>query len=44
MCPSPFAAGAEDVLGLPIPVVSKNFSTFDGLVTALEGHFRLHNV
>eukprot|EP00879_Flechtneria_rotunda_P033499 GHRR01037111.1.p1 GENE.GHRR01037111.1~~GHRR01037111.1.p1 ORF type:complete len:233 (+),score=82.37 GHRR01037111.1:216-914(+) len=29
------AAGAADVLGLPVPVVSKNFSTFDGLVTAL---------
>lgn len=29
------AAGASDVLGLPVPVVPKNFSTFDGLVQAL---------
>lgn len=29
------AAGASDVLGLPVTVVSKNFSTFDGLVAAL---------
>jgi hypothetical protein len=31
------AAGAADVLGLPVPVVSKNFSSFHGLVEAL-GH------
>jgi len=30
------AAGAGDVLGLPVPVVSKNFSTFHGLVRALS--------
>ncbi|KAI8476767.1 MAG: tetrapyrrole biosynthesis, uroporphyrinogen III synthase [Monoraphidium minutum] len=29
------AAGAEDVLGLPVPVVSKRFSTFEGVVSAL---------
>lgn len=29
------AAGASEVLGLPVPVVSKNFSTFHGLVAAL---------
>lgn len=29
------AAGAADVLGLPVPVVSKNFSSFHGLVQAL---------
>lgn len=29
------AAGAADVLGLPVPVVSKDFSTFHGLVRAL---------
>ncbi|PNW72272.1 hypothetical protein CHLRE_16g675000v5 [Chlamydomonas reinhardtii] len=33
------AAGAAAVLGLPVPVVSKNFSTFDGVVAALEEHF-----
>lgn len=31
------AAGASDVLGLPVPVVSKNFSSFHGLVQALAG-------
>jgi hypothetical protein len=30
------AAGASDVLGLPVPVVSKHFSTFHGLVAALS--------
>ncbi|WIA22644.1 hypothetical protein OEZ86_009619 [Tetradesmus obliquus] len=29
------AAGAGDVLGLPVPIVSRNFSTFNGLVAAL---------
>lgn len=29
------AAGAGEVLGLPVPIVSKSFSTFHGLVTAL---------
>ncbi|KAF6261973.1 Uroporphyrinogen-III synthase HemD-domain-containing protein [Scenedesmus sp. NREL 46B-D3] len=29
------AAGAGDVLGLAVPVVSRNFSSFDGLVAAL---------
>ncbi|KAG2453919.1 hypothetical protein HYH02_002122 [Chlamydomonas schloesseri] len=33
------AAGAAAVLGLPVPVVSRNFSTFDGVVAALEAHF-----
>lgn len=33
------AAGAGDVLGLRVPVVSKNFSTFDGLVAALAERF-----
>jgi hypothetical protein len=29
------AAGASEVLGVPVPVVSQNFSTFHGLVAAL---------
>ncbi len=29
------AAGAADVVGLPVPCVSKDFSSFDGLITAL---------
>ncbi len=29
------AAGAAEVVGLPVPYVSKDFSSFDGLVTAL---------
>lgn len=29
------ASGAADVLGVPVPVISRNFSTFDGLVAAL---------
>ncbi len=33
------AAGAAAVTGLPVTVVSRNFSSFDGLVTALEEHF-----
>ncbi len=33
------AAGAAAVLGQPVPVVSRNFSTFDGVVAALEDHF-----
>ncbi|KAG2434103.1 hypothetical protein HXX76_007830 [Chlamydomonas incerta] len=35
------AAGAAAVLGLPVPVVSRSFSTFDGVVMALEEHFAL---
>jgi uroporphyrinogen-III synthase len=34
------AAGAGDVLGLPVTVVSKNFSTFHGLVQALAQALR----
>ncbi|GBF89716.1 uroporphyrinogen-III synthase [Raphidocelis subcapitata] len=30
------AAGAGEVLGLPVPVVSRNFSTFEGVVAALS--------
>ncbi len=33
------AEGAGAVLGLPVTVVSKHFSTFGGLVAALEEHF-----
>ncbi len=29
------AAGAAEMVGLPVPCVAKDFSTFDGLVTAL---------
>lgn len=36
------AAGAGQVLGLPVPCVSRNFSTFDGLVAALAEHFASH--
>ncbi|KAF8063700.1 hemD [Scenedesmus sp. PABB004] len=34
------AAGAAEVLGLPVPVVSKSFATFDGLVAALGDALR----
>jgi hypothetical protein len=30
------AAGVSDTLGLPVTCVSKSFSTFDGIVSALE--------
>ena len=33
------AAGAAMVTGLPVPVVSRSFCSFDGLVAALEEHF-----
>jgi hypothetical protein len=33
------AAGTADVLGLPVPVVSKNFASFQGLVSALEAAY-----
>ncbi|PNH12852.1 hypothetical protein TSOC_000191 [Tetrabaena socialis] len=33
------AEGVRGVTGLPVPVVSRAFSTFDGLVAALEAHF-----
>uniref|UniRef100_A0A7S0WU85 Tetrapyrrole biosynthesis uroporphyrinogen III synthase domain-containing protein n=1 Tax=Chlamydomonas leiostraca TaxID=1034604 RepID=A0A7S0WU85_9CHLO len=33
------AAGAASVLGVPVPVVSANFGSFNGLVAALEAHF-----
>ncbi|KXZ55554.1 hypothetical protein GPECTOR_2g1103 [Gonium pectorale] len=33
------AEGARTVTGLPVPCVSRSFSTFDGLVAALEEHF-----
>ena len=33
------AAGASQVLDLPVSCVSRNFTTFDGLVTALEEAF-----
>lgn len=38
---APFAAaaGASQVLDLPVSCVSRNFTTFDGLVTALEEAF-----
>jgi hypothetical protein len=29
------AAGASEVLGLPVPVVSQRFATFEGVVAAL---------
>mmetsp|Transcript_6399 Transcript_6399/g.14237 ORF Transcript_6399/g.14237 Transcript_6399/m.14237 type:complete len:359 (-) Transcript_6399:803-1879(-) len=33
------AEGVGRVLGLPVPCVSQNFKSFDGLVSALEGAF-----
>lgn len=33
------AAGASEVLGCPVNCVSQNFSSFDGLVLALQGAF-----
>lgn len=33
------AAGVSQVLGVPVPVVSRNFASFDGLVAALEQHW-----
>jgi hypothetical protein len=34
------AAGAADVLGLQVPVVSRDFSSFEGLVRALGSALR----
>lgn len=36
------AAGAGQLLGLPITCVSQNYATFDGLVSALEQQFDSH--
>lgn len=33
------AQGSSGVLGLPVTCVSRDYSTFDGLVAALEDHF-----
>lgn len=33
------AAGASEVLGLPVDCVNQNFASFDGLVVALEQAF-----
>lgn len=43
---APFAAaaGASQVLDLPVSCVSRNFTTFDGLVTALEAAFALQAI